>query len=62
LADEKLKQEHVNFLCPCHAGRYDENGINVGGPPPRPLDSFEAFVQDGHVYISIFSMIKREKS
>ncbi len=25
------------FLCPCHGGLYDINGINVGGPPPSPL-------------------------
>ncbi|HYM49266.1 MAG TPA: ubiquinol-cytochrome c reductase iron-sulfur subunit [Candidatus Limnocylindrales bacterium] len=25
------------FLCPCHGGLYDLNGVNVGGPPPRPL-------------------------
>ena len=26
------------FVCPCHGGRFDENGKNVSGPPPRPLD------------------------
>jgi menaquinol-cytochrome c reductase iron-sulfur subunit len=25
------------FLCPCHGGLYDRDGINVGGPPPSPL-------------------------
>jgi menaquinol-cytochrome c reductase iron-sulfur subunit len=25
------------FLCPCHGGLYDIDGINVGGPPPQPL-------------------------
>lgn len=25
------------FFCACHEGWYDENGINIGGPPPRPL-------------------------
>ena len=25
------------FLCPCHGGLYDMNGVNVGGPPPQPL-------------------------
>lgn len=25
------------FFCACHDGWYDENGINIGGPPPRPL-------------------------
>ena len=26
-----------DFFCACHEGRYDEFGINVEGPPPRPL-------------------------
>lgn len=29
--------EQKRFFCACHDGWYDENGINIGGPPPRPL-------------------------
>lgn len=61
-AGEELKQQNVYFQCPCHDGRYDENGINVGGPPPRPFDVYEAYIQEGNVYISIFDRIQREKS
>ena len=25
------------FFCACHEGWYDENGVNIGGPPPRPF-------------------------
>jgi Rieske Fe-S protein len=25
------------FYCACHEGWYDENGLNIAGPPPRPL-------------------------
>jgi Rieske Fe-S protein len=25
------------FYCACHEGWYDENGLNVAGPPPSPL-------------------------
>lgn len=25
------------FYCACHEGWYDENGMNIAGPPPRPL-------------------------
>ena len=28
------------FICPCHGGVYDLQGVRVGGPPPRPLDRF----------------------
>lgn len=29
--------EQRKFFCACHEGWYDEDGINIGGPPPRPL-------------------------
>lgn len=28
------------FLCPCHGGLYDIDGLNVGGPPPKPLPEY----------------------
>ena len=28
------------FICPCHGGVYDLQGVRVAGPPPRPLDRF----------------------
>lgn len=27
-----------NFLCACHGGVFDASGMNMFGPPPRPLD------------------------
>ena len=27
--------------CNCHDGIYDTNGINVGGPPPKPLAPYK---------------------
>ncbi len=27
-----------DIWCACHGGRYDINGQNISGPPPRPLD------------------------
>ncbi len=38
--------------CACHNGRYDLNGRNVAGPPPRPLEEFRVIVQNGEVFIS----------
>ena len=38
--------------CACHNGRYDLNGRNVAGPPPRPLDEFRVVVQGDDVYVS----------
>jgi menaquinol-cytochrome c reductase iron-sulfur subunit len=30
------------YACPCHGGAYDSLGRVTGGPPPRPLDRFDA--------------------
>lgn len=34
-----------SFRCPCHGSIYDLNGINTGGPAPRPLDTMAIEVQ-----------------
>ncbi|HET6272789.1 MAG TPA: Rieske (2Fe-2S) protein [Bacteroidota bacterium] len=38
--------------CACHNGKYDLNGRNVSGPPPRPLDEFKVILQGEEVSIS----------
>jgi len=38
--------------CACHNGRYDLNGINVAGPPPRPLTPLRVDVKNGEVFVS----------
>lgn len=30
-------QDQKKFFCACHEGWYDKDGINIAGPPPRPL-------------------------
>ena len=39
------------FICPCHGGVYDLQGVRVGGPPPRPLDRFYTRVSAGNVEV-----------
>lgn len=40
------------FFCPCHFGRYDENGVNIPGTPPRaPLDRYETKVKNGRLFL-----------
>ena len=31
---------HERIWCNCHNGEYDLHGINISGPPPKPLESF----------------------
>lgn len=39
------KPELHRFHCACHDGWYDEEGVNIAGPPPRPLERLEFRVQ-----------------
>ena len=41
--------------CACHNGRYDMNGKNVAGPPPRPLEEYRVSLQGDDVFISKMS-------
>jgi Rieske Fe-S protein len=38
--------------CACHNGKYDFNGRNIAGPPPRPLDEYRVVVQGEEVFVS----------
>ena len=42
--------EHI--WCACHNGHYDLTGRNIAGPPPRPLEVFDANVQGDEIVIS----------
>lgn len=46
------KEKH-EFVCPCHAGRYDLNGRNIAGPPPAPLTRFPLKIQDGMLFVGL---------
>jgi menaquinol-cytochrome c reductase iron-sulfur subunit len=41
-----------HFVCPCHDGVFALHGSVVSGPPPRPLDTLPATVEDGVVVIT----------
>jgi Rieske Fe-S protein len=38
--------------CACHNGKYDLNGRNISGPPPRPLEEYRVIVQKDEIFIS----------
>ncbi len=55
-------RDHHMFLCPCHGGKFDVEGRNVEGPPPRPLDAFSLRLDDnGYLVVDQDIIVKREK-
>jgi Rieske Fe-S protein len=38
--------------CSCHNGRYDQNGMNISGPPPRPLAHYQINEVEGTIFVS----------
>ncbi|HWR82258.1 MAG TPA: ubiquinol-cytochrome c reductase iron-sulfur subunit [Candidatus Deferrimicrobium sp.] len=38
--------------CSCHNGKYDLDGRNISGPPPRPLDQYVVKEADGSILVS----------
>jgi len=48
------KPEKNEYICPCHDAQFDIGGKVLGGPPPRPLDSYsgdQLKVQEGMLYL-----------
>lgn len=38
--------------CACHNGKYNLNGQNIAGPPPRPLEIFRVAIKGNDVFVS----------
>jgi menaquinol-cytochrome c reductase iron-sulfur subunit len=43
--------ERNQYICPCHNGQFDKQGLVVAGPPPRPLDRYSVRVEGDQLYI-----------
>ena len=39
------------FVCNCHSSKFDLDGLNLTGPAPTPLKSFEVVVIGGEVVL-----------
>ena len=46
------KPEERKFYCPCHKGWFDENGKNIKGPPPKPLEIFDYMVEEDKLIVA----------
>jgi Rieske Fe-S protein len=47
----QYRKDYGMIWCACHNGRYDLNGRNVQGPPPKPLDAFKVVLQGDDITI-----------
>jgi len=47
----KWLPEKEEFECPCHGGRFSPAGKVLGGPPPKPLESYPVSVQADSIVI-----------
>ncbi|MFH0988447.1 MAG: Rieske (2Fe-2S) protein [bacterium] len=48
----QFKRDAGIIWCACHNGKYDLNGKNIAGPPPRPLEEYRVTLQGNEIFIS----------
>lgn len=48
----QYRDDISRIWCACHNGHYDLNGVNIQGPPPRPLRQFSVNVQDDRIVVT----------
>jgi Rieske Fe-S protein len=48
----QYRAERTDIWCACHNGVYDTNGINISGPPPRPLTRLDVNVRGDKIVVS----------
>jgi cytochrome b6-f complex iron-sulfur subunit len=46
----QYREDLRQVWCACHNGKYDLNGRNISGPPPRPLEDFEVQVRGDLIF------------
>ncbi len=46
------RPEEGIIWCSCHNGKYDLNGNNISGPPPRPLERYLVQETQGSIIVS----------
>jgi len=48
----QYRSDLEQIWCPCHNGHFDLSGKNVSGPPPAPLEAYDAIVKGDDVVVS----------
>ena len=47
----QLKKDENLIWCACHNGKYDINGTNISGPPPKPLTPFNVVIKKDEIFV-----------
>ena len=47
----KWVDEKGEFLCPCHGGRFSNDGQVLGGPPPKALETYVVNIEDADLVV-----------
>lgn len=48
----QYRKDLQKIWCACHNGLYNLKGINIAGPPPRPLTPYNVNIKERQVYIT----------
>ncbi len=48
------------FICPCHASRFEVDGDVINAPAPRPLDRFAITITAGEISVDTGTPITRD--
>lgn len=48
----QYREDLSEIWCACHNGHFDLNGVNVAGPPPRPLEAYEVNVRGDQIVVT----------
>lgn len=48
----QYRSDLSHIWCACHNGHFDLNGINIAGPPPRPLERYVVNVRSDQIVVS----------
>jgi Rieske Fe-S protein len=48
----QYREDLGHIWCACHNGHFDLTGVNVQGPPPRPLERYDVNVRGDQIVVS----------